>query len=355
MSQQRWPSKAGLAVIAYCTWQALDLLDAWSTSPRDRFAWFALCVWILPVVAIQSRDRFKRYTGDETYSLYAAAVFCAMLGQMGTFNAIQHFGLLLAVTGLMRWSKRTAAWLATGICWMPIYGWLTIRMSPAAVIGSRLMIAALGAIIIMLPLADSVVPRDREKWKKRLVIFGALSAITLGSVWQYFPLPGAEMRLVHVPIRGVGFMSRSMQILPEEQEMLGRAVAFRRRYCFASANFAVSVVDATLNRHAAHDPAYCIRGAGWQITKDEQVSLHGGHARMMTIERLHQNTEIVFWFSDGKKRHASFFQYWAQTTLRRLTLGHSGPEPVMIIIQRHGGKIENWDKFFVPTNPILEL
>jgi hypothetical protein len=83
--------------------------------------------------------------------------------------------------------------------------------------------------------------------------------------------------------------------------------------------------------------------------------MKGGHARKMSIRRQHQETEILFWFSDGEKRHASFFQYWAQTTMRRLTLGQSGPEPVMIIIQRHGGDAANWDKFFTATNPLLEL
>jgi hypothetical protein len=355
VNKPRWPSKAGVAVLAYCIWQSLDLLDAWTSSPRDRFAWFALCIWVLPVVAIQSRDRMRRYTGDETYTLYGFAVVFTMLGQMGTFNTIQHFGLLLAVTGLMRWSKRTALWLATGVSWMPVYGWLTIKMSASGVIGSRIMIATLGATVLMLPLAEGFKPRGREKWKRRFVIGGSILAIMVGSVWQYFPLAGAETRLVRVPTRGEGFMSCSMPILPEEQKMLGRAVAFRRRYCFINANFAVSVVDATLNRHAAHDPSYCIRGAGWQIVKDEQVAIRGGHARKMSIKRLHQETEILFWFSDGEKRHASFFQYWAQTTLRRLSLGGSGPEPVMIIIQRHGGQPSNWDKFFTPNNPILAI
>lgn len=351
----RWPSKAGLAVVAYCAWQSFDLLEAWRTNPREEYSWFVLCIWIVPVLAIQSRDKSKRYTGDETYSLYICAAIFTMLGQMGTFNALQHVGLLLAMAGLMRWSKRTAAWLATGVSWMPIYSWLTIDFSPTAVVGSRIMLATLGSTILMVPLAESIRPRGRLKWKRRLVVAASLFAIVVGSIWQYYPLPGAEDRLVSVPIRGPGFMSRSMPILPEEQQMLGQAVAFRRRYCFINANFAVSVVDATLNRHAAHDPTYCIRGAGWQIVDDQRIPIHGGEARKMSIRRHHQETEILFWFSDGETRHASFLTYWAQTTLRRLTLGYSGPEPVMIIIQRHGGTPAHWGKFFVATNPILAL
>jgi hypothetical protein len=40
----------------------------------------------------------------------------------------------------------------------------------------------------------------------------------------------------------------------------------------------------------------------------------------------------MFWFSDGSRRFPSMLEYWARTTLRRLTLGLTGEEPVAVMI-----------------------
>ncbi len=43
--------------------------------------------------------------------------------------------------------------------------------------------------------------------------------------------------------------------------------------------------------------------------------------------------ETAYWFSTGRQRHTSVIRYWFQATLRRITLGRSDKEPVLIMIQ----------------------
>jgi len=85
------------------------------------------------------------------------------------------------------------------------------------------------------------------------------------------------------------------------------------------------------------------------------VPVEGGAAQLVRLSKKGQETEALFWFSDGSCRYPSPLRYWWQTTLRRLTLGHSGKEPVLIVIQPVGTEIVNWSKLVKRFWPIFEV
>ena len=65
--------------------------------------------------------------------------------------------------------------------------------------------------------------------------------------------------------------------------------------------------------------------------------------------------EAIFWMSDGRERHSSPSRYWYQTALRRLTLGRSGSEPVLIILQPWPGQTISWDDVLTRIGPLFEI
>ena len=65
------------------------------------------------------------------------------------------------------------------------------------------------------------------------------------------------------------------------------------------------------------------------------------------LKKNDRTAEAMFWFSDGTERHSSALRYWLQTTLRRLSLGRSGEEPLLVILQPLTGTALQWDRLLV--------
>lgn len=166
-----------------------------------------------------------------------------------------------------------------------------------------------------------------------LIWCGLSAAIFLGGLWDFYPLPSAEVRLKQVRASGPNFSSQDLALTSSEQAVLAKAKVIHRRYEFEGHTVFVTVIDGTENRHAVHDPGYCFRGAGWVVCGKESLRVPGGSAECFKVRRNTETMDAVYWFSDGSQRHTSFPRYWWQTTLRRLTLGRSGPEPVMVVLQ----------------------
>ncbi|MEW6159418.1 MAG: exosortase-associated EpsI family protein [Verrucomicrobiota bacterium] len=167
-------------------------------------------------------------------------------------------------------------------------------------------------------------------------------AILLGLVWQFFPLADASHRLRLLPQAGVGITSVEVPLKSDEKQILRDATVIRRAYRMGGQPVLLTVIDGTRNRHAVHDPFYCLRGDGWQILSENPFGIRGGHARLIRITRDGQESEALVWFSDGRQRYGSATRYWWQTTLRRLSLGLSGDEPVLVNVQPVGKEIINW-------------
>jgi len=159
---------------------------------------------------------------------------------------------------------------------------------------------------------------------------------------EMYPLPHTGNRLGELPASGTGFSSQDIPLTPAEFSIFGRARTVKRFYQFGNQRFIMVVLDGTLNRHAVHDPIYCLSGSGWQVLDRKGIDIEGGRADLIRLSKNSQEREALFWFSDGSSRHASVIRYWLQTTLRRITFGRSGLEPVLVILQSFGDDQPNW-------------
>jgi hypothetical protein len=171
------------------------------------------------------------------------------------------------------------------------------------------------------------------------VIVGALLC---GVIWELAPLPNASSRMARLPQSGFGVSSVEVPLGPAEKEILKNAGVLRREYNLLGSSLLLTIIDGTNDRHAVHDPFYCIRGSGWEIVSENSFPIPGGEARLIRVRKNDHEAEAMVWFSDGRKRHPSASKYWWQTTLRRLSLGASGPEPVLVNLQASGPKAVNW-------------
>jgi hypothetical protein len=145
-----WPAPVELAVVAFCAWQARDLLAAWQYSATDRLAWCALLIWCLPTLYCWFRTEVDaqpglaaKPNGSASFWLMTAALVSTTLGQLGGIHTLQHFGLATALVALARPSwVTTLPWLIGAVSWMPLLGWLTQASSPANLIPLRFALAA---------------------------------------------------------------------------------------------------------------------------------------------------------------------------------------------------------------------
>ncbi len=169
-------------------------------------------------------------------------------------------------------------------------------------------------------------------------------AIVLALVWDRIPLADASARLARLPEQGLGFASREIPLNDAERSIYGTAKVTKRLYQLGREQWVVVVIDGTANRHAIHDPTYCFRGGGWNVLAQEPLAIPGGEAAHLTLGNDREQRQALYWISDGRTRHASPTRYWRQTALRRLTLGQSGPEPVLVLVQPNRAGAVAWDQ-----------
>lgn len=178
-------------------------------------------------------------------------------------------------------------------------------------------------------------------------MWGALAVVMLlGVVWERVALPDAAVRLRQLPLKGLGFVGQELPLKEVERKVFGKADVVNRVYAARGQKFVLTIIDGTGDRHAVHDPLYCFKGAGWSVAGREAVRITGGEAALLQLRRQDRDASALIWFSDGRERHASALRYWWQTTLRRVTLGASGEEPVLIILQPAEGRSLNWEQIF---------
>lgn len=183
-----------------------------------------------------------------------------------------------------------------------------------------------------LVLADDA--RTHERTARSLLWLAGLVAAACGFLWQFGQRTDpARARLAAIPLTGENFYGQNIPLSPTEQRVLGRADLVNRRYRFGDRQLFVTVIDGAHDRHAVHDPQYCFQGAGWQVTGERGLVLPGGTGRALHLVRGTESFDALYWFCDGATRYASFPRYWWQTTLRRLTLGQLGSEPVLVVVQ----------------------
>jgi len=182
-----------------------------------------------------------------------------------------------------------------------------------------------------------------------------LPTVALGLLWQYYPLTDASPRLARLTPRGLMVESRDMALTPTEEANFSGTHVIKRLAAFGRDRVILIVVDGTRNRHAIHDPLFCFRGAGWEVTAQEPVPLEAGVGRLLKLRQKQNEAEALYWFSDGQHQFAGPLEYWWKTALRRLSLGRSGPEPVLVILSSTGDNPPNWPQLLKAWPDLQEL
>lgn len=181
-------------------------------------------------------------------------------------------------------------------------------------------------------------------------------AILLGLIWQFYPLIDAKNRLNILPLQGPGFAGYDEPLSDFEEQQFKNVNLLKRVYRINNDNYLVTVLDGTHNRHAVHDPYYCFTGSGWDFISKKEIDIGNGTAEEIVLKRGVKTRSAIFWFSDGKTSFASPLEYWWKSTLRRITLGKSGEEPVLVMIQPSDSIPDvDWKKVILNIQPITKL
>ena len=166
--------------------------------------------------------------------------------------------------------------------------------------------------------------------------------VPLGMMWEYYPLTDASSRLNQFPRMSAHVESRDLPLSAGEQAIFSEVTVVKRLALIGNDRAVVTVIDGTHNRHAVHDPVFCFRGAGWEVTAQETVPLDKGLARLVHLRQGTDVAEALYWFSDGDQQFNRPVVYWWKTALRRLTFGGSGMEPVLVILASTRNTLPNW-------------
>jgi hypothetical protein len=182
-------------------------------------------------------------------------------------------------------------------------------------------------------------------------------AAVLTLAWSTYPLPDdAQDRLRALPASGFHFSSRELPLAPDEAAALDKARVLKRLYQVGDQCFVLMVVDGASNRHAVHDPVYCFRGAGWTVQDRAAYAIRGGSAALLTLVRGDgEHQQVMFWITNDEARFAQPLRYWWQATLRRITFGRSGPQPVLVILQPSVRGSFDWHKLMENFPELLDF
>jgi len=178
--------------------------------------------------------------------------------------------------------------------------------------------------------------------KKILLWIGLTITVILGALWQFYPLSDAKERLASLPLKGETFQGYDSPLTDFEKSAFKGVNLIKRVYQTGTQKCFLTVLDGTHNRHIVHDPFYCFRGSGWKLISKKNISIDKGNATLLKMRRGIQKREALVWFTNGQNQHASAMTYFFQTTLRRLTLGMSGEEPLLVVIQPLNTASPDW-------------
>lgn len=191
--------------------------------------------------------------------------------------------------------------------------------------------------------------------RKRTLLFLLCGLSTLiALVWPVLPMLDGPDRLSAIPLEGREFQSKILEFSDEDKKFLGGARAVQRvvqtRH---SPPIVMSVIDGSGNRHAVHDPSYCLAGGGWIIRNQKQVQLSAGVAHQISMEKAGETMEAMWFFDDGETQFTSPFRYWWLTSLRRSTRGLSGAEPLLVMLRIAPGETADWQEIQKVLLPAL--
>ena len=194
-----------------------------------------------------------------------------------------------------------------------------------------------------------------NKYTAGLLWFFLAIAMVLGLLWQYYPLPGAADRMSRLPLQNGPVRQENIPLLPAEVAAFAGCSTLKRLAVFGDDMVILVVLDGTQNRHAVHDPTFCFRGAGWNIDQQDPFPLNHGAGSLVKLSKGASNAEALYWFSNGRTQYSSPLRYWGETSLRRVSLGHSGSEPLLVILTSATDKSPDWRALLEAWSELQEL
>lgn len=136
-------------VLAFCAWQSSNLVNAWRYSPFDRLEWLALGIWMAPALAFAAGLLTPGPAGRRGAWLAWLALAACLAGILTDMHFLKHGALALACAAVTPPFRFEIVWLALAAAWMPALGWLVRGVTASGVVGMRLALATLAALIAL--------------------------------------------------------------------------------------------------------------------------------------------------------------------------------------------------------------
>lgn len=196
----------------------------------------------------------------------------------------------------------------------------------------------------------------KSKKSSRLVLTLLIGALLLSLPGRSDALKDANARLATLPLNGAGFRSTDLPLSAAEEQVYRHIHVLKKLCVWQGEQAQLVCLDGTNDRHAVHDPRLCFRSAQWEVLS-ESVVPHpaGGEMRRLRLRRDNRELETVYWWSTSTERHASAMKYFVQSSLRRLTHGRSGEEPVLVLLQPVQTSQLDWNVWLGPQSPLHSL
>ena len=150
MQNKGLPSLTEAAILLYCVWMALDLPQSWVSTPSVRYAWIAFFLWLTPWMWVVGRKIFFDEEKGSTLLLLGLAVVSALAGFIGSLHILNHFGLALALAGMLPWSWQQMIWLLSSISWTPALGYMTKHFELTQQLALQISLAASGSVWLLM-------------------------------------------------------------------------------------------------------------------------------------------------------------------------------------------------------------
>ena len=136
-------------VLAFCAWQSSNLVTGWRYSPFDRLEWLALGIWMAPTLASAAGFLPAGPAGKRGVYLAWLALVACLAGILTDMHFLKHGALALACAAVTTPSRFEIAWIALAVAWMPALGWIVRGVPASGVVGIRLALASLAALIAL--------------------------------------------------------------------------------------------------------------------------------------------------------------------------------------------------------------
>lgn len=179
--------------------------------------------------------------------------------------------------------------------------------------------------------------------------------VLFGCFWDALPPVREASRLSRLAGQGRGYRSIELPLVREEKESLGAATSLKRLYRAQGQSFVLIGVDGARERHAIHAPDTCLRGSGWVVVRRNRVDIPGGEGEEVVLKKGERTRKALYWYSDGTRRHASFFRCRVESALRRFTRGYLNAEPLLLVLLTRPGEDANWDELLEAVPGIAQV